>query len=706
MRIKQELARLSLQTALRVSTGALTWAHLVIALTAGAYALFAVGMLVVPWLLEPLTGLGLEGVGAATEVRAIYGGLQLAVSLVVVAWALDPRRAVSAATMAIAFTAGSAAGRFLGLALEPEALGLHIAFGVAEVLAAVLCVLARSHLVRTRRAVSERTSADQGPAHPNPTRPEHFRPLARDNVASPYAFYEAMRTHQPVYKIPGTDYFCVSRYEDVRAIALDPETYSSNLVAILLSSADGEARAVRLPGRKAGPVDVLAIQDPPRHGTQRKVTASAMTTRFQRSLDDDVRKLARALVAPLVARGQGDWMEEVAFVLPMRIALQLVGFPERDHDQVKAWCDHAVALLSGVNSPEEMAEHMAVGIELYDYIVKQFEVARESGEDHVVAALVQAVDAGEMTGGEALSIVLQVLIAGSDSSASTMGSAMHRLVHDLPLQQQLRADPALIAPFVEEVLRLESPFQGHFRITTRDTEVAGVPLPKGTRLMLMWASANRDPDKFAAPDALDLGRANAKAHLAFGHGIHHCLGAPLARLEIRVAIEEVLSASAQLVPGAGDIEFRHSVFVRTIEALPIRVAEERSPRCVGGCVVQADDENGNDGLDDDADHDLALEHVVGGQAKRPGNAPDEHGEHQEAQELGGWGHERGAVREADSDAGPYAGVVAERVVDDRAGFRDAEPRYAALEASAQCDECEQTGQDACGDEHVVALQYR
>jgi cytochrome P450 len=172
---------------------------------------------------------------------------------------------------------------------------------------------------------------------------------------------------------------------------------------------------------------------------------------------------------------------------------------------------------------------------------------------------------------EAASIVLQILIAGNDSSASAMGSAVHMLARDRELQERLRTAPERIPDFVEEVLRLEAPFQGHFRITRRDCELAGSVLPRGTRLMLLWASGNRDEAVFENPDAVDLDRKNLKAHLTFGFGIHHCLGAPLARLEARIALEELLASTRDVALEVGTVRYLPSVFMRTLSELPLRV---------------------------------------------------------------------------------------------------------------------------------------
>jgi cytochrome P450 len=403
-------------------------------------------------------------------------------------------------------------------------------------------------------------------------------PFAAESLARPYRLYRRLRDEAPVARLPGTDYYTVSRYEDVVAVALDTDDYSSKLVAILTRRTDGGTTIVNAAG--AGMVDVLAIADPPDHGRQRKVMQAAFSPSFFRSLEDHIRELAGELLTPLLGRGSADWMGEFAFRLPMSVALELVGFPRGDWARVKAWCDHGVALLSGINTEQDLVEHGHESGRLVRYVAGKLEAAQATAPPpNVTATLVQAIRDGTLSDAEAASIIVQILIAGNDSSASTMGNALRILSEDIGLQTRLRNDPSRIPDFVEEVLRLESPFQGHFRITKSDCRLRGVDLPKGTRLMLLWGAANRDERVFENPDVLDIDRPNRREHVGFGHGIHHCLGAPLARLEVRIALEEVL-ARTHVVERADTTRLAYlpSVFVRTLTALPVRFVPRPGPR--------------------------------------------------------------------------------------------------------------------------------
>ena len=167
-------------------------------------------------------------------------------------------------------------------------------------------------------------------------------------------------------------------------------------------------------------------------------------------------------------------------------------------------------------------------------------------------------------------MLVQLLTAGNESTSSLIGSAMLLLARDEGLQQQLRDNPALIEAFLEETLRLESPFKGHFRLTRRDTEIGGLPLPAGSRVMLLWSAANRDEDVFEDAPSVNLQREALKKHMAFGYGIHHCIGAPLARAEARIAIETLLqkTRSVRVAPG-NDFAYIPSLLVRSLRQLYI-----------------------------------------------------------------------------------------------------------------------------------------
>ena len=398
-------------------------------------------------------------------------------------------------------------------------------------------------------------------------------PFSADVVQEPHEFFAALRREAPLYRMPHGGYFLISRYRDVRDTAMKPEVYSSNLIAVLMQGLE----VPELLAIEGGPerVDVLATADAPAHARQRKLSNKAFSMRRVAALEPAIRALAESLVGAILPRGgarwsSADWVREVAVPLPMTVIAGLIGLPGEDIPRLKRGSDHAIAILSGTNTPAQLAEHMAQVGQLAAYFGERVDEAARSPQDDALGDLVRATEGSDaLTRGEVIAILLQLLTAGNETTTSAIGSALRLLLQNPDVEARIRADGALLEPFIEEVLRLESPLHGHFRLVRRDTEVAGMPLAQGSRVMLLWGAANRDGDEFSNPDAIDLARHNAKAHLAFGIGAHHCIGAAVARLETRVVLETLLARTSAL--RLADPKIRHvpSLLVRSLASLSV-----------------------------------------------------------------------------------------------------------------------------------------
>jgi cytochrome P450 len=327
-------------------------------------------------------------------------------------------------------------------------------------------------------------------------------------------------------------------------------------------------------GREAQATDVLAIADPPQHTRQRRVANRAFTMRRVKNMEENIRALSHSLIDQFEG-GEVDWVKSFAIPLPMTIIIQLLGFPLEDMPQLKRWSDASVALLSGINSAEELAEHGTKINQMIGYLAARYDEAYQQPGDNLLGDLIKEakIDDEEFGRDEIVSMLVQLLSAGNETTASLIGSAMWLLLQDSELQTQLRQNPDKIDNFIEEVLRLESPFHGHFRLVTRDTTLAGTALRKGDRLMLLWSSTGRDKSQFKDPGAVRLDREKPKSHLAFGYGIHHCIGAALARAEARIAFEAILERTAELSLSS-DNDFSHipSLFIRSLQQLNIEIS--------------------------------------------------------------------------------------------------------------------------------------
>jgi len=411
-----------------------------------------------------------------------------------------------------------------------------------------------------------------------------FDPFDPEVIESPWDFFAALRREAPLYELPNKAYYIISRYDDVQRAAMDTDTFSSNLVAVLLQDS-GEAAPQFLnmandtggdeEGAQAG--DALAIADPPVHTRQRKVSNRAFTPRRVALMEEEITSLVSTLIDQFIDTGFCDWVSALAVPLPMTIIVRMLGLPEADIPQLKLWSDHAVAILSGVNTPDELAEHGLQALNMSEYLTQKVAILRSQPNEGVISDLIRESESeeGSVNSNEIVSIVMQLVTAGNETTTSLIGSALWHMLKTPHLQQQLREQPEAIETFIEEVLRLETPLFGHFRLVKKDTTIDGKPLPAGSRVMLSWASANRDERKFNVPATLDLQREKPRSHVAFGYGIHHCIGAALARLEARIAIEIILARTSDIRLST-DNDFRHvkSLMVRSLETLNIEFDQQ------------------------------------------------------------------------------------------------------------------------------------
>jgi cytochrome P450 len=400
-----------------------------------------------------------------------------------------------------------------------------------------------------------------------------FDPFDAETIECPYRSYEQIRRECPVHKSPRGGHFVVSRYQDLRAAVMDPAKFSSELVAV--PTPDGIADLGALQGRaeEGLPPPVLAIADPPVHTRHRKLLTRVFSAHEVTRFEPKIRALASELVDGFADRGHAELMGELAVPLPMTIIADVLGFPRSDLDRLKGWSDAGVKMLSGVNDFAELLEAGKHALELESYLLERLEEKAAAPGDDVASLLVTAGPRSDppLSRAEMSALLLQLLIAGNESTTSLIGNAVYLLLRSEDLLQRIRADRALIPALLEETLRLESPFQGHFRRATTDVELGGTKIPAGSVVMLLWGSANRDAGAFPAPDDVDLQRPNAKEHVAFGEGIHYCLGAALARLEARIAIDTLLDRLADLrLAETRDLPHERSFFIRRLRELPVR----------------------------------------------------------------------------------------------------------------------------------------
>jgi len=421
-----------------------------------------------------------------------------------------------------------------------------------------------------------------------------YDPFSIETRADPYPHYAALRAHDPVHRLEGPGYYLVSRYEDVLHVLRHPELFSSRAMQRMMIAGLGVGISQMDPGRDSDPkaLEVLGAlapalgfdpramlttpsviaSDPPNHERLRSIVNRGFTPRRIAALEARVREIAREALDRMLARESFDLVAEFSVPLPVRVIAELLGVePERFTD-FKRWSDTLVSGTTGSASGTQPAELLVAFREFNAYFMEAIERRRRDPKDDLISTLVAA-EGGEaaLSPMETLMFTVLLLAAGNETTTNLIGNTLLAL---LPRPEQLArvcADRRLVPRLVEEGLRFDAPVQMLFRETTRDLELAGTAIPKGAAVMPIFGSANRDAAQFPEPDRFDIDR-DTRGHLAFGFGIHFCLGASLARLEARVAFEELFARVSSLHRLEPETEYIDSFLLRGPRSL--RLAAE------------------------------------------------------------------------------------------------------------------------------------
>jgi cytochrome P450 len=382
-----------------------------------------------------------------------------------------------------------------------------------------------------------------------------FRPFDEGYLQDPYPVLAALRAERPVSWSPEVDMWVVTRYADIDRIFRDPETFSAAIAQDPIRPLSEEARAVLAAGFH--PVKTMSNLDPPEHARIRRHNMTGFSPRRIRSLEPQIRDMAGGLVdriATAVSAGPVDLVPALCFPLPAFTIFRLLGVPDDDVEMLKGWCGNRMAFSWGRPTPElqvEIASQMKAYWGYCEGFVAQR--AEDPGDDFTSDLLaIHHRDPATLSLQEITSIVYGLSFAGHETTTNLLANTIRQLLAHGSAWDELVADPSLAPAAVEEGLRYDTSVIAWRRITTRATEIGGVAVPGGARLLLMLASANRDPEHFGEPDRFDLHRPDAAHHLSFGKGIHFCLGATLARLQVRIVLEELTGrlGDLALVPQA------------------------------------------------------------------------------------------------------------------------------------------------------------
>lgn len=389
-------------------------------------------------------------------------------------------------------------------------------------------------------------------------------------LQDPYPLYDRMRDQAAVHRIGDSVFYAVCGWEAVTEAVTRVEDFSSNLTATMVYHEDGSVTPFEM-GTPGGPMHALATADDPAHDAHRKLLLPHLSARRIRVIEEFAEATAIQLWTEGLVGGRIEWMSAVANRLPMMVVARLLGLPEEDVDKLIRLGYATTTLLDGVVSPSQLEAAGMAAMELSGYVMEHFAKAGESPAPGLIGDLAARYASGELEQLPALAIMLTLFSAAGESTASLLGSAARILVSHRHIQEQVRAHPELLGAFIEETLRYESPFRGHYRHVLRDTTLAGVDVPADSRLLLMWGAANRDPQQFDTPNEFRLDRSGAKGHITFGKGAHFCVGAALARLEAQIVLRMLLEQTDWIQ--ADDVgQWLPSILVRRLDRLKLAVA--------------------------------------------------------------------------------------------------------------------------------------
>lgn len=394
-------------------------------------------------------------------------------------------------------------------------------------------------------------------------------------LTDPFPQLAALREEAAVVYHPELDLYFLTRYDDIQEVLLDRDTFAAaNASAPVYPPSPAAAEILKGVRR----VPTLTNADPPRHAPMRRAVQNNLTPKRLAALEPIMREQSRRLIESFRHEPVADLVSQLAFPLPAYAGFTLLGFPEQDWEMLKAWCSKRILMTYGKLDEAEQVEVAKNVLAFWNYCVAHIELRQaEPANDFTTDLLAwQREHADEVEILDAVSIVYSIALAGHDSTTNLFTGGLRHLLANQGAWKALVADPSLIPNAVEEMLRFDPPILGWRRITTKDTSVGGVPLPAGAQLFLTFASAHRDAAQFPDPDVFDISRENARSHLSFGKGVHLCIGAPLARIEMRVTLELLreLTPDLRLAP---DNEFKiiPNLVFRQMDALWVETGAAR-----------------------------------------------------------------------------------------------------------------------------------
>jgi cytochrome P450 len=408
-------------------------------------------------------------------------------------------------------------------------------------------------------------------------RVEDFSLMDHATQSDPFDFYAAAHAQCPVYRMPETGFYVVTRYDDLRQVLKDTETFSNDVSAKDGKGLQGELGVLYeeiIAERGWAHVQTLQRTDPPVHSRYRKLLDRVFTARRVREMQPYVDQVANDLIDSWIDDGECEFNLQFAMPMPGIIIAEQLGLDRSQVATFKRWADALIALSIRKWTEAEIRQIAETELEMQHYLFHEFVKRRENPTGDLISALVHAHgdDEEPLSMHELQNLMHQLISGGFETTQSAIAHGMWLLLRHPETMQRLRDDMSLIKPFCEEAMRIESPVQGLARKTTREVELNGTTIPAGSMVLTRYGAANRDPDKFECPHLFDIDRKNAGAQIAFGAGAHFCVGASLAR-------QEMVSSFTALLTRLDDIELARalpqpvhnpSLYFMPMKELPIR----------------------------------------------------------------------------------------------------------------------------------------
>jgi len=393
---------------------------------------------------------------------------------------------------------------------------------------------------------------------------QSFNPMDPEFLADPYPTYHRLRAEDPVHQSPLG--FCVlTRYDDVSAVLRDARFIKEPLAALVAARFGAEV--------PRGVGHSMLDRDPPDHTRLRGLVSKAFTPRVVEGLRPRIQQIVDELVTRAQAAGSMDVIEEFAYPIPVDVICEMLGVPVADHERFKGWSLDIARGLDSIWLPPDSdvpRRSTAARHAISDYFRGLIAQRRASPRGDLLSALIAAEEAGDkLNEEELLATCILILIAGHETTVNLIGNGVLALLRNPGELKRLRETPGLITTAVEELLRYDGPVQRTARVASAEATIGGRTIAKGEMVMPFIGAADRDPAQFPDPDRLDLRRADNR-HIAFGWGIHFCLGAPLARVEGQIAIDALVRRLPRLELMTDEPEYRQSLTLRGLKTLPIK----------------------------------------------------------------------------------------------------------------------------------------